>query len=126
MQHPGGYMKKPAPLNYALVLAEREKGIPAKQLAVKYRTPVQNIYNAISRAKKNNKADQRAARKLVRIGRPDSKGHWRELRRKSAKYPRPSAAITNLVQEEVASLRRKADMIMKAIAVLDEIGHMDG
>ncbi len=99
-------------LKYATVFAEREKGIPAKDLARKYKVPIQNIYNAISRAKAAQRRVERAARTAPKTVQPPTR----------RRYPRPSPALVSLVYDEIASLRRKRDQIIEAIEKLEEIG----
>lgn len=96
-------MKK---LDYTAVLSEAQAGAAPKDLARKYKTKIQNIYNAISREKRKEKLQQRALRKTLR--RP--------------RFPRPSKALTSLVADEITSLERKQDQIASAIQVLRKIG----
>ena len=98
-------------LKYATVFAEREKGIPAKDLARKYKVPIQNIYNAISRAKAAQRRVERAARTAPKT-----------VQSTRRRYPRPSPTLVSLVYDEIASLRRKRDQIIEAIEKLEEIG----
>lgn len=103
-----------AKLNYEKVHALHEAGLKVKDLARRFKTTPQSIYNALSRYRQ-------------KIGRPQHLSNGTAAKRGASKVPHLRARMAgrgqgSLVSSEIESLRKKRDTITQAMSLLEQMG----